>query len=53
MDWRTADGMGSSGQVVAQWFVISWSMSVGSSIVKEVSCGLAVGVLWGVGGITG
>ena len=51
MDWRTADGMGSSGQVFAQWFVISWSMSVGSSIMKEVS--VAVGVFWGVGSITG
>ena len=51
MDWRTADGMGSSGQVVAQWYVISWSMSVGSGIVKEVS--IAVRVLWGVGGNTG
>ena len=28
MDWRTADRMGSSGQVVARWFVISRSMSV-------------------------
>ena len=46
MDWRTTDGMGSSAQVVARWFVISRSMSVGSSIVKEVS--VAVGVLWGV-----
>ena len=50
MDWRTADGMGSCGQVVARWFVTSWSMSVGSSIVKEVS--IAVGVLCGIGGVT-
>ena len=43
MDWRKADGMGSSGQVVARWFVISWSMSVGSSNVKEVSVAVCFG----------
>ena len=51
MEWRAADRMGSSGQVVARWFVTSCSMSVGSSIVKKVSA--VVGVLWGVGDITG
>ena len=51
MDGRTVDGMGSSGQVVPRWFVISWSYVGGSSIVKEVS--VAVAVLWGVSSITG
>lgn len=51
MDWRRVDGMGSRGQVVARWFVMSCCTSMGCSSLKVVSA--AVGELWRVGGVTG